>query len=123
MSLEAKSRTSSSQRVSAIIQLSTMQTKSPIQTLTDRAQLLADPVERFFGIESEHFDSNHFNEVNKFIEDNHRYFYPPEDPDSYRFDVGNEHEFVEDVDTQTFIKLIKFLKGGKASGLTVSPFN
>ena len=55
----------------------------------------------------EHFDSNHFNEVNQFIEDNHRYFYPPEDPDDYRFDVGNEHKRVEDVDAQTLIKLVK----------------
>ena len=52
----------------------------------------------------------------KFIEENHRYFYPPEDPDDYRFDVGNEYELVEDVDPQTFIKLVKFLKRGKAPG-------
>ena len=38
-------------------------------------------LQRHFGIESDHFDSNHFNEVDKFIEDNYRYFYPPEDPD------------------------------------------
>ena len=67
-------------------------------------------------MESKHFDSNHFNAVNKFIEDNHRYFYPPEDPDDYRFDVGNEHELVEDVDPQSLIKLVKFLKRGKAPG-------
>ena len=73
-------------------------------------------VERHFGIESDHFDSNHFNEVNKFIEDNYQYFYPPEDPDDYRFDVGNEHELVADVDAQTLIKLVKFLKRGKAPG-------
>ena len=45
-----------------------------------------------------------------------RYFYPPEDPDDYRFDVGNEHELVADVDAQTLIKLVKFLKRGKALG-------
>ena len=73
-------------------------------------------VERHFGIESDHFDSNHFNEVYQFIEDNHRNFYPPEfeDPDDYRFDVGNGHELVEDVDTQTLIKLVKFPERGKA---------
>ena len=49
-----------------------------------------------------------------FIEDNHLYFYPPEDPDDYRFDVGNELELVADVDAQTLIKLVKFLKRGKA---------
>ena len=82
----------------------------------DKAQLFAESVERHFGIESNHFDSNHFDEVNKFIEDNHRYFYPPEDPDDYRFDVGNEHELVADVHAQTLIKLVKFLKRGKAPG-------
>ena len=45
-----------------------------------------------------------------------RYFYPPEDPDDYRFDIGNEHELVADVDAQTLIKLVKFLKRGKAPG-------
>ena len=86
------------------------------KTSADKAQLFAESVGRHFGIESDLFDSNHFDEVNKFIEDNHRYFYPPEDPDDYRFDVGNEHELVADVDAQTLIKLVKFLKRGKAPG-------
>ena len=30
--------------------------------------------------------------------------------------MGNEHEFVEDVDAQTLNKLVKFLKRGKAPG-------
>ena len=37
----------------------------------NKAQLFAELVERHFSIERKHFDSNHFNEVNKFIEDNH----------------------------------------------------
>ena len=41
------------------------------KTNADKAQLFAESVERHFGIESIHFDSNHFNEVNKFIEDNY----------------------------------------------------
>ena len=86
------------------------------KTNADKAQLFAESVEKHFGIESDHFDSNRFDEVNKFIEDNHQYFYPPEDPDDYRFDVGNEHEFVADVDAPTLIKLVKFLKRGKAPG-------
>ena len=86
------------------------------KTNTDKAQLFAESIERHFGIESKHLDSNHFNEVDKFIADNHKYFYPPEDPDDCRFDVGNEHKLVEDVDPQTLIKLIKFLKRGKAPG-------
>ena len=66
------------------------------KTNADKAQLFAESVERHFGIEGKHFDSNHFDEVNKFIEDNHKYFYPPEDPGYHRFDVGN---------AQTLIKL------------------
>ena len=86
------------------------------KTNADKPQLFAESIERHFGIESDHFQSNHFDEVNKFIEDNHSYFYPPEDPDDYRFDIGNEHELVADVDAQTLIKLVKFLKRGKAPG-------
>ena len=112
MSLGTKSRTFSSQRVSAIIQHCAVRTKSPRQTQTNRNS--AESVERHFGMKSEHFDSNHFNESNQFIEDNHKYFYPPEDPDDYRLDVDNENELVEDVDAQTLIKLVKFLKRGKA---------
>ena len=86
------------------------------KTNGDKEQLFAESVAKHFGIESDHFDSNHFDEVNKFIENNHRYFYLPEDPDDYRFDIGNEHELVDDVDAQTLIKLFKFLKRGKALG-------
>ena len=89
------------------------------KTNADKAQLFAKSVERHFSIESGHFDLNHFYEVNKFIEDNHKYFYPPEDPDDYRFDVGNEHELVENVDPQSLIKLVKFLKRGKTPGPSI----
>ena len=91
------------------------------KTNADKAKLFAESVERHFGIESDHFDLNHFHDVNKFVEDNHRYFYPPEDPDDYRFDVGNEHELVADVDAPTLIKLVKFLKRGKAPGPDTIP--
>ena len=50
------------------------------KTNADKAQLFAESVERHFGIQTDNFDSNHFNEVNQFIEDNYEYFYPPEDP-------------------------------------------
>ena len=85
------------------------------KTNADKAQLFAESVERHFGIESDHFDLNLFHEVNEFMEDN-RYFYPPEDPDDYRFDMGNEQELVADVDAQTLTKLVQFLKSGKAPG-------
>ena len=86
------------------------------KTNADKVQLFAESVERHFGIESDHLYSNHFHEVNKFIKDNYRHFYPPEDPNDYRFDVGNEHKLVDDVDDETLITLVKFLKRGKAPG-------
>ena len=86
------------------------------KTNADKAQLFAESVERHFGIQSNNFDSKHFDEVNQFIEDNYEYFYPPEDPDDYRSDMDDDHDLVADVDSDTLIKLVKFLKRGKAPG-------
>ena len=55
-------------------------------------------------------------EVNQFIEDNYEYFYPPEDPDDYRSDMDNDHDLVADIDSDTLIKIVKFLKRDKAPG-------
>ena len=79
----------------------------------DKAQLFAESVERHFG----NFVSNDFDEVNKFIEDNYEYFYPPEDPHEYRSDMDDDHDLVVDIDSDTLIRIVKFLKRGKASGL------
>ena len=74
------------------------------KTNASKAQLFAESVERDFGIESEHFDSNRFNEVNKFI-----IFILLKT----QMTTGL---LVEDVDSQSLIKLVKFLKRGKAPG-------
>ena len=84
------------------------------KTNADKAQLFAERVERHFGIQSNNFDSNHFDEVNQFIEDNYEYFYPPEDPDDYRSDMDDDHDLVADIDSDTLIKIVKFLRRGKA---------
>ena len=65
---------------------------------------------------SDNFDSNHFDEVNQFIEDNYEYFYPPEEPDNYRSDMDDDHDFVADIDSDNLIKIVRFLKRGKAPG-------
>ena len=70
------------------------------KTNADKAQLLAESVERHFGIQSNNFDSNHFDEVNQFIEDKYEYFYPPEDPDDYRSDMDDDHDLVADIDSR-----------------------
>ena len=93
------------------------------KTNADKAQLFAESVERHFGIQSDNFDSEHFDELNQFIEDNYEYFYPP-DPDDYRMDMDDDyrmdmdddHDLVADIDSDTLIRRVKFLKRGKAPG-------
>ena len=80
------------------------------KTIADKAQLFADSVERHFGIQSDNFDSNHFNEVNQFTEDNYEYFYPLEDPNDYRSDMNDDHDLVADIDSDALIRIVKLLK-------------
>ena len=94
----------------------TAQDDKVAKTNADKAQLLAESVERHFGTESKHFDSNHFSEVNKFIEDNHRYFYLSENPDDYRFDVAISTSLWKMSTLKSLVKLVKFLRRGKAPG-------
>ena len=72
---------------------------------TDKAQLFAESVERHFGIQGDKFDSNHFNEINQFMEDNYEYFYPPEGPDDYRSDICGDYDIVADIDSDTLIRI------------------
>ena len=82
----------------------------------DKAQFFAESVKRHFGIQSDNFDSKRFNEVNQFIEDNYEYFYPPEDPDDCRTDMDDNHNLVGSIDSDTLIRIVNFLKRGKAPG-------
>ena len=86
------------------------------KTNADKAQLFAEAVKRHFGILSDNFDSEHWDKVNQFIEDNYEYFYLPEDPEDYRSAMDDEHDLVADVDSDTLIRVVKFLKRGKAPG-------
>ena len=89
--------------------------KTP-KTNADKAQLFAESVERHFSIQSNNFDSNHFDEVHQFTDYNYKYFYPLEDPDGYRSDMDDDHDLVADIDSDTLIRIVKFLKRGKAPG-------
>ena len=73
------------------------------KTNADKAQLFAESVKRHFGIQSDNFNSKHFNEVNQFIEDNYEYFYPLEDSDDYRTDMDDDHDLVADIDSDTVL--------------------
>ena len=42
--------------------------------------------------------------------------YPPEDPDDYRMNMDDDHDLVADIDCDTFIRIVKFLKRGKVPG-------
>ena len=88
------------------------------KTNADKAQLFTESVKRHLGIQSDSFDSNYFDEVSQYIEDNYDYFHPPEDPDDYKLDVDDDHDVVPDIDsdTCTLIRIVKFLKQGKAPG-------
>ena len=85
------------------------------KTNLDKVQLFAESVERHFGIESECFDSNHFNEVSQFIEDNHRYFYLLKTQMTTDL-IWAMSTSLWKMLTPTLIKLAKFLKRGKAPG-------
>ena len=52
----------------------------------------------------------------KFTEGNYEYLYPPEDPDDYRSDMDDDHDLVADIDSDILIRIVKFLKRGKAPG-------
>ena len=39
-----------------------------------------------------------------------------EDPDDYRSDMDDDHDLVADIDSDTLIKIVKFLRRGKAPG-------
>ena len=71
------------------------------KTNTDKAQPFAESVERHFAIQSDNFDSNHFDKVNQFMEHNYEYFYHPEDPNDYRSDMDDDHDLVADIDSDT----------------------
>ena len=86
------------------------------KTNADKTQLFAESVERHFSIQSDNFDLNHFDEVNQFAENNYEYFYPPEDSNDYRSDMDDDHDLVTDIDSDTLIRIVKFLKRGKAPG-------
>ena len=82
----------------------------------DKVQRFAESVERHFDIQSDNFDSKDLDEVNQFIEDDYEHFYPPEDPDDYRMDIDDDDDLVADIDSDTLIGIVKFLKRGKAPG-------
>ena len=80
------------------------------KTNPDKEQLFAESLGRHFGIQSDNFDSKHFDEVDQFIEDDYEYVYLPEDPDDYSTDLDDDHYLVADVDSDTLIRIVRFLK-------------
>ena len=52
----------------------------------------------------------------QFLEDNYEYSYPSEDPDDYRMNMDDDHHLVANIDSDTLIRIVKFLKRGKVPG-------
>ena len=90
--------------------------RKPPRLTQIRVQLFAESVERHFGIQRDNFDSKNFDEVNQFIEDNYEHFHPSEEPDDYRTDMDDDHDFMAYIDSDTLIRIVKFLKCGKTLG-------
>ena len=44
-------------------------------------------------------------------------FFLLEDPKDYRADMEDDHDLVADIDSDTLIRIVKFLKRGKAPGV------
>ena len=82
------------------------------KTNADQVQLFAESVERHFGIQSNNFDANHFDEVNQFIEDNYEYFILLKIilPNDYKSDMDDDHDLVADINSDTLTRIVKFLK-------------
>ena len=71
------------------------------------AQLFAESVERHFGIQSDNFDSNHFDEVYQFIENMIT---------DMITNMDDDHDLVADIDSETLIRIVKFVERGKVPG-------
>ena len=52
------------------------------------------------------------------MEDNYEYFYPPEDPNDYRSDMDDDQDLVANIDSDTLIRIVRFLKQRKSPGPT-----
>ena len=79
------------------------------KTNADKAQLFVESFERHFGIQTDNFDSKHFDKLNQFIENNYEYFYPPEDADDYGTDMDDHQDLVADIDSGILTRTVKFL--------------
>ena len=87
------------------------------KTNADKAELLAESVERHFGVECNNFDDTNLREINQFVEAN-RYLFIPRDPTSDGIhDKDDNYPLVADVDPKELITIVKFdLRKGKALG-------
>ena len=88
------------------------------KTNPEQAQLLAESVERSFGIESHLFSKSQFDRINKFVESHSYHFTPLDSRHDNITDTYNDSDLAADVDPHMLIRIVRTeLKNGKAPGI------
>ena len=88
------------------------------KTNPEKAQLLAESVERNFGTESHLFSKSQFDRINKFVEAHSYHFTPLDSLYDNITDTDDDSDLVADVDPDTLIRIVRTeLKNGKAPGI------
>ena len=91
------------------------------KTNPEKAQLLAENVERNFGIERNLFRKSQFDRINKFVEAHLYHFTPLDSLHDNITDTDDDSDLVADVDPDTLIRIVRTeLKNGKARNFTIS---
>ena len=81
------------------------------KTNPKKAQLLAESVERNFGIESHLFSKSQFDHVNRFAEAHSYHFTPLNSLYDNITDTGDDSDLVADVDPDTLIRIVRTVGG------------
>ena len=88
------------------------------KTNPEKAQLIAESVERNFSIESHLFQKSHFDQINKFVEAYSYHFTPLDSLHDNVTDIDDDSELVANVDPDTLIHIVRSkLKNSKAPGI------
>ena len=83
------------------------------KTNPEKAKLLAESVERNFGIESHLFSKSQFDRINKFVEAHSDHFTPLDSLHDKITDTDDDSDLVADIDPDTLIRIVRTeLKNG-----------
>ena len=80
--------------------------KKTTKTNLDKAQLIAENVERNFDVESHLFRKSQFDRINKFVEDHSYHFTPLDSLNNNVTDTDDDSDLVADVDPDTLSSIV-----------------